>query len=179
MSNTHLDIFDIFKCTELKSLNRLMRKDPVLQARHFIRVTNAATLGVIKPIKCLALCRLLPMEWDMEEVLREASAGTLKSRKIRKIAGQLEDSNRHHLFMFYIDDAPNWWAFSFTLNDLEATSKVPHWRTAHIHLTTFLSHPLEKKEKILKEWEINDTPKISHDHHIPFEGYIGQDLRLG
>lgn len=157
-----------------------MRKGLVLQAKHFIRVTNAATLGVIKPIKCSSLCRLLPMEWDMEEVLREASAGSIKPRKIGKIAGQLERSNRHHLFMFYIDDAPIWWAFSFTLNDLEATSKVrPHWHTAHIHLTTFLSDPMEKKDKILREWEVNNTPKISHDYHIPFEGYIGQDLRFG
>lgn len=166
----NLDLFAVFECTRSSDLKRLLCKNEVLLSVDFIKAVNAATLHQMGVIRCRSLCRLLKTDWDIGLVVSDVARGDAKARKIAKLASQLERANRTHIHMFYRDEGPEWWAFQFSLHDLGATERAQHWDRPHIHLTTWLSHPLRTKEWLIGIMQDTENPNFPHDHHVPFEG---------
>jgi hypothetical protein len=175
----NLNLFDVFTSRTSQELDRLMGRNCTLHADHFMMVANAAHARSIGPLECESICRLLKADWDIGEALNRLHTGELKGKKIAKLAGQLERHNRAHLHMFFASEQNLWWAFHFTLHDLGTTERDIHWERPHIHLTTYLKHPLRTRNWLLDEIRQNDKPEIAHDYHIPFVGDIGQEKRFG
>ena len=172
-----MDIFEVFKSQKASELKLLLNRR-CIQAKNFIHVVNGATIGTLGGLKCRSICRILPTDVDIDTTISSLFQGTLKPKKISKLAKSLEMQNRHSLHMFYLSDQPCWWAFTYTLNDLWTTDRK-HWKTPHIHLTSWLAHPQKDCNWIIDQFLYSDKPSIPHDFHINFKGDIGQEMRFG
>lgn len=177
MKKSDLDLFEVFKSPNASELKKLLR-GRTIRAKHFMRLVNGATMGALGELKCKSICRILPSDVDLDKTISSLFQGTLKPKKISKLAKNIEMQNRHNLHMFYVSEQPCWWAFTFTLNDLWATDRM-HWGSPHVHLTSWLSHPGKDHSWILDRFLSVDTPSLPHDFHIRFEGNIGQNMRFG
>lgn len=98
--------------------------------------------------------------------------------QVARLAGNIEDCDRHHLIWFYLKETEAWWAITYTLDDLWAGRKR-HWEAPHVHLTSYLSQPNLSKDSLVERFLREDKPHVSHDFHVIFEGDIGQDMRFG
>lgn len=177
MTLPQIDLFDIFRTTK-SSETKAAIDGKVLTATHLMRVHNAIVLGICPELECRSICRVLPSDVDIDQRLSELFSKTLKSKKVARLAGNIEDCNRHHLIWFHLKGTEAWWAITYTLDDLWAR-RERHWYAPHVHMTTHLSQPTLNKDSLVELFLREDKPHVPHDFYIRFQGDIGQEMRFG